>query len=440
MKKFVVIIAVMAMTMAMASVAMAQVTVDGSIEFLLRSIRNTSDWNDDTTNTGDFTRTYERLRIGFNAKHDGVKGRIQIENDWDTWGDGAGVPTATDPNAANPGFEKRTTNDFYAREAWLDFTIPGAGPAHVKVGRQFLQLGNGWFFRSNKYGSDAWVVGLPGKNTIAFVNVKASENDVSLADDTDAYVLLDTYKISDTAAVGAYITHVIDRRGTWTNRYLFGGAANAMETTHDTIGVHYNGMVGPVKLAAEFNYQKGDIKSLPTATQLPPNSTHDLSGMQAVLQASMAMNALTVRATAAYGTGNDPASTANESEQFITFMDQDPHYTLVYEYFMETAAEGKNTGFANTTALNLGADFKVSNMITVGADFWMLKATEKVSINGDPADTDLGNEVDVKVNAKLYDQLTWNTTIGYFMPGKAYESAGKADDVRAIQSVLSYKF
>jgi hypothetical protein len=46
----------------------------------------------------------------------------------------------------------------------------------VKVGHQFLQLGNGWFFRSMKYGSDAWLVGLPGKNTVAFVDVKAAEN------------------------------------------------------------------------------------------------------------------------------------------------------------------------------------------------------------------------------------------------------------------------
>jgi hypothetical protein len=123
-------------------------------------------------------------------------------------------------------------------------------------------------------------------------------------------------------------------------------------------------------------------------------------------------------------------------------MDKDPHYTLVYEYFMETAAGANNTAFSNTTALSIGADFKVNNMITVGADIWMLTADQKFSANGAPADDEIGNEIDVKVNLKLYDQLTWNTTVGLFMPGKGYDVSATqaADDVQAIQSVLSYKF
>ena len=48
MKKFLVIIAVLALTM-VSSVAMAEVTVDGSVEFLMRSFKNTTDWNDATT-------------------------------------------------------------------------------------------------------------------------------------------------------------------------------------------------------------------------------------------------------------------------------------------------------------------------------------------------------------------------------------------------------
>jgi len=423
MKKFLVIIAVLALTL-VSSVAMAEVTFDGSIEFLMRSFKNTSDWNDKTTTAGDYRTTYERVRFGINAKNDAVKGRIQIENDWDQWGSGA---SATNPN---PGFEARPDNALSFREAWLDFTIPGAAPAHFKVGRQFLQLGNGWFFRSAKYGSDAWVVGLPGKNTIAFVNVKASENDSTLADDTDAYVLLDTFKINDNNTVGAYIAHVIDRRGTWTQRAF--GAAGATSTTLDNLGLHYSGQVGPVKLAAEIDIQSGEIKDATTKT--------DLEGNQFVLQATLPMDALTISATAAMGSGDDD-TTNNKIEGFIPFLDKDPRYTFIYEYLMATAAGSKNTGFSNTTALGLGAMFKVNKMISVGADLWMLSADQKFSNNGGAAKDDVGNELDVKVNLTLYDPLTWNTTIGMFQPGKGYENAaGKADNVTAIQSVLSYKF
>ena len=112
---------------------------------------------------------------------------------------------------ARPG-QSSAANKFGIREGWIDFQIPGARPAHVKVGHQFLQLGNGWFFRSMKYGSDAWLVGLPGKNTIAFVDVKAAENTTTQADDIDAYVLLDNFKIDDTKTVGIYFARVADKR------------------------------------------------------------------------------------------------------------------------------------------------------------------------------------------------------------------------------------
>lgn len=414
MKKFLVIIAVLALTL-VSSVAMAEVTFDGSIEFLMRSLKNTTDWNDKVSSAGDYNLTYERVRFGVNAKHEGVKGRFQIENDWDTWGDGAAGTT--------PGFETRPNNVLNFREAWLDFTIPGAAPAHVKVGRQFLQLGNGWFFRSGKYGSDAWVVGLPGKNTIAFVNVKVAEGTSTASDDADAYVLLDTFKIDDKSAVGGYIVNFHDRNG-----YVTGSE----EATINNLGVFYNGSFGAVKLGVELDLQSGEV--------VGGGATTDLSGMQAVIQASMAMDALTLNAAIATGTGDDPNS-LKEVEEFSAFVDKDPHYTLIYEYLMITAAGAKNTAFSNTMALNLGGMFKASKMFSVGADLWMLQANEKVSLNGGAADKDLGNEIDVKVNATLYDQLTWNTTIGYFMPGKAYEdAAAKADTVTAIQSVLSYKF
>ena len=45
------------------------------------------------------------------------------------------------------------------------------------------------------------------------------------------------------------------------------------------------------------------------------------------------------------------------------------------------------------------------------------------------------------VDWKLYDNLSWNWTLGRLMPGKAYDSAtATADDVDAVQGVLSYKF
>jgi hypothetical protein len=166
----------------------------------------------------------------------------------------------------------------------------------------------------------------------------------------------------------------------------------------------------------------------------------------------MPIDPLSINATVAMGSGIDLGSASNDFKQIVTALDSDPHYTFVYEYLTKTACitsltaagnpvYGKNTGFCNTTALNIGGSMAVTKWMTASLDYWMLKATEKVSINGAALSDDVGNEIDLVLKFKLYDQLTWNWQIGRLMPGKAYDyAAAAADDVDAIQGILSYKF
>lgn len=421
MKKFLAIIAVLALTV-VSSVAMAEVTVSGSIDIRNLSLSNTNTLTEAPGAPKDRNRTtQERVRLNVDAKNDNVKGRVTIEGDWVQWG------------TANSGNEvPQNDGGLGFREAWIDFTIPGAGPAHVKVGHQFLQLGNGWFFRSGKYGSDAWLVGLPGKNTIAFVDVKLQENGAGITDDIDAYVLLDNFKIDDTKTVGAYFARVNDPRGN-----LGGlGAVPGSEANLDTIGLWFNGKLGPLNLQAELDFQMGKIKDGSGAT---PNQK--FKGNQIVLQANMPIDPLTVNATIATGTGDDPLA-LNEIGNIQTALDKDPHYTFVYEYLSKTACGAQNTGFCNTQALNLGVGYKVAKNLSIQLDYWMLKANEKVALNGNAtASDDLGSEIDVVIKWNLYDQLSWNWQLGRMMPGDAYNNAaGQVDDIDAIQGVLSYKF
>lgn len=419
MKKFLAIIAVLALTV-VSSVAMAEVTVSGSIDIRNLSLNNTNTVTAEPGDTADRNRTtQERVRVNVDAKNDNVKGRVTIEGDWAVWG-----------SAASGNEVPQNKGNLAFREAWIDFTIPGAGPAHVKVGHQFLQLGNGWFFRSGKYGSDAWLVGLPGKNTIAFVDVKISEGANGVSDDMDAYVLLDNFKIDDTKTVGVYFARVNDPRGNMAGL----GAVPGSEANLDTIGLWFNGKLGPINLQAELDFQMGKVKDGSGA----PDTK--FKGNQIVLQANMPIDPLTVNATIAVGSGDDPLA-ANEIGSIQTALDKDPHYTFVYEYLAKTACGAVNTGFCNTTAAGIGAGFAISKNLSVNLDYWMLKATEKVSLNGAAASDDLGSEVDIVVKWKLYDQLTWNWQLGKLMLGDAYKNAADhADDVDAIQGVLSYKF
>jgi hypothetical protein len=446
MKKFYAILVVLALVV-ISSVAMAEVTVGGSVDIRNLATNNTSDF---TKTSGDSHRTtQERIRLNVDAKNDNVKGRIQIENDWDIWGR-VEAPQANS-NATN-GAAASDAGRLKIREGWIDFTIPGAGPAHVKVGHQFLALGNGWFFRSGKYGSDAWLVGLPGKNTVAFVNVKAAEFVTSSEDDTDAFVLLDNFKIDDTKTVGAYFARVRDPQGKFVNSvFNTGGTAlPGAEANLDTLGLWFNGKVGPINLQAEIDVQSGKAKDGSGGADTK------FKGNQIVLQANMAIDPLTINATLAQGSGQDLQSNSNDLKQMMTLLDADPHYTFIYEYLMNTAciksvsstgtlAFGKNTGFCNTTAANIGAGYAISKNLSVNVDFWMLQAVEKVDIGGGAGvggSDDLGTEVDVVIKWKLYDQLTWNWQLGQMMPGKAYDRSAtvSADNITAVQGILSYKF
>ncbi len=421
MKKFLAILVVLAMTVFASAAFAADIAVSGQLDIRSRDFSN-MDMNEDAADTNATKQrdTQSRVRLNIDAKGENAKGKVAIENDWDTWGR---VESYQANNAGGTGPFLRL------REAWIDFMLPGL-PVGVKGGHQLLQLGNGWFFRSMKYGSDAWLVYAPmGNNTLAFVDVKAAEGATSSTDDMDAYVILDMLKLDDKNSVGIDVTNIKDRKA---NNI----APGALEANLMNIGLNYTGVLGPVNLKAEVDMQGGKIK---TGGATDPK----FKGNQIVIQGTIPMDAVKVNFTVARGSGQ-PA-TGNDVKEMITVLDADPHYTFMYEYKMASPAcpnplSGANQagkGFCGTTALNVGASFAASKSLTVAADLWMLQSTEDVAnTQGAGTTSDLGNEIDVKVLWKLYDNVSWNWNIGYFMPG---DGMGK-DAATGVQGILSYTF
>lgn len=477
MKKFLAVLVVLAITCVSAMAFAAEVTVGGSLEIRSRNFDNLQVLPTDvpvdallTTaqrRANDQTDTQNRIRIDVNAKTDNVKAKLQLNNDFDTWGSGAphGVETYSS-TGATMGY----------REAWMNFNLPGI-PVNVNVGHQLLKLGHGYFFKSEHFGSDAWVVAnVTGANTVAFVNVKALEGNTFANDDMDAYVLLDVFKLADKMAIGIDLTQVNDRRAALTtpggmalSRGLAAGSANPYkDIVLNNIGVNFTGSFGPLNLKAQADMQSGKAKSsglanagIGTPTGVAPDAK--FKGNEIILKGDMAAGPATVNFTLARGTGN--SATDTDIKQFVTILDIDPHVAFLYEYKVPTAAvnavsrvatdDALHTGFANTTALNLGAGMDVAKGLNLAAQFWFLKATKSVAINGAvepllgvPATSkDVGMELDVKATWKLYDNLTWTWDLGYFMPGDAYRindpvtgALKDADAVTGIQGVLAFKF
>jgi hypothetical protein len=444
MKKFVVLLVVVALSCLGTAAFAADIAVSGSIDVRSRDFNDLGLTKDADAQASKNQRdTQERVRLTVDAKAGDVKGRITIENDWDTWGrleqKQADNSTATSENGTTGNGLGHAILDL--REAWINFNLPGI-PVNVNVGHQLLQLGNGWFLRNMKYGDDAWVVAnVTGANTVAFVDIKASEGSRAQADDIDGYALLDVFKLSDTMAVGIDLTNVKDR-----DAAVAGGNAAGFKTLNlQNIGLNFGGLLGPVNLKAEIDWQMGKIEGL--------SGTPDVKfkGNQIVIQGNVALDPVTLNFTLARGSGSKAGDT--DQKQMITLMDADQHYTLLYEYKIANPGAASvagltHTGFANTSAISLGVSAQATKSLNVGVDLWYLQATEDITTltaTGTTTSNKLGDEIDAHINWAMYDNLSWNWQIGYFKPGDAYKNVvagvetGK-DAATGIQGVLSFKF
>ncbi len=426
MKKFLVVLVVLTMVcLSSMAFAAAEVGIGGSIQVRSRNFEALGFDKDNAA--GSQVDTQERVELDVNVKAgDDVKGKIALWNDFDDWG-------RLEQVQGNNGFGNSTAatgGHFGFREAWLNFNLPGI-PVNVTAGHQLLALGQGWFFRSKHFGSDAWVVAnVTGNNTLAFVDVKVAEGNVGFAhDDADAYVLLDVYKINDNNTVGIDITDVNARE-----------ALTAGHLELQNISLNYTGKLGPVGLKAQADVQMGKVESFGAE----PESK--FKGYEIVVQGNVPLDPITINFTLAYGSGNKVGET--DTKGMVNFLDIDPHYTFLYEYKTITAAGAAHTGFSNTTAIGLGVSGDVSKSVKIGLDGWYLQATEKdgtplaFATGGAETSSDVGTELDLTVNWKLYDNLTWNWTAGWFKPGDALKtsSTAKTDDVLGIQGILALNF
>ena len=432
MKKVLAVLAVMAMVCMSSMAFAADVTMGGTMEIMSRMYQDL-DQNSKGTNN-DEVRTLERVRVDMNAKAGDVKGKVTLENDFATWGSGGnaylGQATATTVSGATGTNQTSKVSALGIREAWMLFPVADTG-VFVKAGHMNLALGQGQFASQMRYGADAWIA-FKDIDTMHFglVNWKYQEGGNGLVntgavalskadDDIDAYVLVATNKFGD--AVGGLDFTTVNVRPSDAKLY--------------NLGLNYKGNAGPVALKAEVDLQMGTIKNAGGS-----GTDSKFKGNLIYVNGAVDVKPVTVNFTVARGSGNKANS--NDNDGFVNFIDTNGHYTLIYEYMIETAAGNgvKNSGFVNTTALSAGAMFAATKNLNVGADVWMLQATEKTNVNGGTASNDAGTEIDAKLNWKLADNVSWNWTLGYFMPGAMYKNAagtaGK-DATTGLQGMLT---
>jgi hypothetical protein len=380
----------------------------------------------------------QRVRLSLDAAvSPNVKGYVMLET-------GGGSNTS---DVYTWGNFNSKTEDLRINEAWILYTGSGllGFNSGLKIGHMPLALGQKEFFDHTKFGDDAIVffmdptkqlhIGLltikfagDGQSTFvpfsgAFLgtilplNLTATGSKFDQTDDLDGYVALMTYKINDQNTIGVNYTYL---------------NLSDLGFSHQNLGVHANGKIGGFGYNVFGDYQFGDADAF----------DQDFKGYAVGLGLSYNINPVTLRASAAMGSGDDDFGD-DEINTFVPYLGADQHYTLIYEYQVTSTAGGLNTGLANTTYGNLGVDWQATKDLGLSLDGYYLRATEDF---GADIDQDAGWEVDAKLKYNLSKNLVYQVDAGYFDAGDFYDDlgdlvgGGEAEGVTVLRHSLTLNF
>jgi hypothetical protein len=469
MKKFLVLAVVLVAVCISTAAYALDVTVNGEVAVRSRFYQNVEQAGniaDSHGNSSNVAYTQARYDVAVNVKGDGVRGVLEVWNDWSEFG-GGGSGTANmvgGGRSVNDGGNNRgmtgTVSQVLIRQAFIEFTVPGT-PVSVLGGRWLSRMGEGWFLRSEYGGQDGWLVTVPfGKvASIAFQDVKLIEGLEQKSDDGDLYSIIATVKPTDTFTLNANVSFLKDKLGTILNAGTAGAPTTAMTMVTNVntnlaagataelwnIGLSWNGKIGVAILKGEIDVQSGRVQKAGSA------GTADFDGYQGIVQLSVPVGIVTINAGAAYGSGNRPGS-SNKS-QVVTLLDIGQHYSYIYEYRTINGSKNKNTGLQNTMFISGGVMVQATKSLAVGFDTYWLQAAElptdssnrSLGLNGNAGanSKDIGVETDVKVNWQITPNLSWNWQLCWLATGPAWRTFGTngyMDDMYAVQGVLSLKF
>jgi hypothetical protein len=349
----------------------------------------------------------QRVRLSVDAKvTPNVEAFIQLESGNEI----NGTAAASGDRYIWGNFDSKPA-DIKILQDWILYTGQGllGFPAGLKIGHMPLALGEQQFFENTKFGDDAIVFFMdPMKELhIGLLAIKFLENTrTSNTDDLDGYVGLAVYKWDPKNTVGIHYTYL---------------NLPAVRLKESNLAVHANGDISGLTYKAEADFQFGDKSEGVKA-----------KGYGLMLGLGYNVDPVGIRASAAYGSGD---SDGTGEKQFDTFLSNQQHYTLVYEYMVTSAAGGISTGISNTTYFNLGVDFTPVKDLKASIDGYYLRASKVV---GDQS-KEVGWEADAKIVYNVARNLNYQVDAGYFKAGDFY---GNDNDkgVTVLRHMLTLSF
>lgn len=381
------------------------------------------DFTGNDSETKDLSQVDTRTRLYYTAEFsDKFKFVNKFEMDA-VWGDGSSYG---DIGADGINVEVKNT--------YADFTP--VDNLNFKIGTQGIQLCRGMLIDDDFSGAVITYDMKPVK--IPFIWMKYNEGGVGKdANDGD----MDAYILSPEIGLGSGIT---------INPLVAYMTQEAKPVTGEKTDLYYTALNADMKsdlLKAWFTgiYQGGTIEPLVGADE-------DVSAFALILGADVKLGVAGVHGQAFYTSGSSADDTDIEtyfvpagstfywSEIMGAGMFDNQWTSGTGGYNLVNAGKGVVEG---VTAINVGANFKPMDKLTLGADLWYAMLSEDrvigVDSNGrDIEEKDLGFEVNLKANYKVFENLDLDVVAAYLFAGDAF--GDDAEDPIEVGTQLSLKF
>lgn len=384
--------------------------------------------------------------------------RVDIAQGW--WGVDNALRSIerTGTSGGSAMFDYKDTNFLvHVDQAYADFTLKQY-PINFKVGRQWYGLGHKLMVDNNY---DGFKIGVGKCFTFGWAKVSEGADNTddsydvgSNIDNRDADLYMAEYKGKaagvEYSAFGFYYKDLgieDDKAYIHDNLQFFKTRFSPQVTELMAFGATAKYTAGKLTVDGEFNILTGkdEIDNLSYAGKKPDSydiNDGDLSGFNVYINADFtAAEALSIGAVFGLGSGDDDltqgAGNVNKLRTSGFF-----YITEIWEDSIMPDEEGitpQGLGapnvrgyreLENTTILQLNATYKgipktsvfVSGsliMATQPVAAWGADTTGAIVIDNNTTATDLGTEVDFKVDYQVVDNVSFSLRGGYFMPGDA---------------------
>ncbi len=383
-------------------------------------------------------------------------------------------------------FDYKDTNFlFHVDQAYVDFNVPNL-PISARIGRMWYGIGNKIMLDNNYDGVQIDINEVLGKKiTLGWAKVSEGadglddevkwKNGQVVADSRDADLITLNFSNSvGTFDYNAYGFYYTDRSVDDMNAYVpdhlqfFKTRFSPQVTQLTAIGLSGSYKTGKLTIDGEFDYLMGkdDISNTDHGDkQLVDINDGDLSGYNIYLKANYtATDKLSVGAVGGMGSGDDDLTggkgNVNKLRTSGFF-----YVTEIWEDSIMPDEEGitpQGLGapnvrgyreLENTTLFQLNGNYKVLKNFSTFLSYTYIKATQPIyawTNDGKPdmdgaSSTDLGQEIDFRIQYTMHEGLNFLLRGGYFIPGDAAGylingNTDNADPVWELKGMVVYKF